>query len=94
VPKPMECSTETTVPMWMRGTLHDLCQPLMALECQLYLASLGVGDASEPGSSEPRAMFASGLDQCQRMIQLIRAAQMRMAKADQEASETTEGRSR
>ena len=28
---------------WIREALHDLCQPLTALECRLYLGTMGEG---------------------------------------------------
>lgn len=92
--EPIVCPAVQPVPPWMRETLHDLCQPLMALECQLYLASLEVENETQRDLSAQRAMFESALHQCQRMIRLIRAAQMQMANADQMISETVEGRLR
>lgn len=92
--EPIVSTIVQPVPPWMRKTLHDLCQPLMALECQLYLASLEVENKMQRDVSAERETFESALHQCQRMIQLIRAAQMQMATADRVESETVGGRSR
>ncbi len=58
---------------YMRKALHDLCQPLTALECRLYLSHSGCDD-----SSELKEAIAEGLQQCERMMAQVRAMQERL----------------
>ena len=58
---------------YMRKALHDLCQPLTALECRLYLSHAGYSD-----SSEMKKAIAEGLQQCERMMAQVRAMQERL----------------
>ena len=34
---------------WMDGALHDLCQPLTALQCRLFLATMAAGGRNVQG---------------------------------------------
>ncbi len=68
---------------WLRTTLHDLCQPLMALECLLYVNREAVAD--EPlEASLLRRVMDEGLVECGRMLVLVRAMQRRLVE-DEEA---------
>ena len=60
--------------MWMRKALHDLAQPLTALECRLFLSTL----EQDCGVDELRQAIAEALVQCQRMIGEVRAMQDRL----------------
>ncbi len=59
---------------WMQDALHDLSQPLTALQCRLYLAAqhtLG----SDQERVEMRRAVEDGLQQCERMIVRVRSMQ-------------------
>lgn len=76
------------VPFWVRELLHELSQPLMALECQLYLAEL---DMENDGADDPRrALVTSGAAECMRLMALLRGAQARVAMADGVGSKATQ----
>ena len=62
-------------PKWMEDSLHDLCQPLTALQCRLFLATLATGQ--ERGSEMEQAV-ADALRQCDRAITLVRGMQERV----------------
>ena len=57
---------------WMRIALHDLCQPLTALECRLYL---GLGEPNEPAL---RLAMQEAMMQCERLIDGVRGMQIRL----------------
>ena len=67
-----EISLDTHI-SYMRKALHDLCQPLTALECRLYLSHAG-----DTASSEMKQAIAEGLQQCERMMAQVRAMQERL----------------
>lgn len=58
---------------WMQKRLHDLCQPLTALQCRLFLATM----VKEPEGEleELREAVRESLVQCERMIGQIRVMQ-------------------
>lgn len=63
---------------WMRRALHDLCQPLMALDCLLSVHAEPVpGEVIE--ASMLRSVMEEGLVECGRMMALVREMQKRMA---------------
>jgi len=74
---------------WMRVALHDLCQPLTALECRLYLATLETEDLAEPhslASPELRSLRETVRDallECERMMELVRGMQERLNQKEQ-----------
>ena len=57
---------------WMRGALHDLCQPLTALECRLFLG------LNETGEAELRSTIKEAIQQCERLISGVRGMQVRL----------------
>lgn len=57
---------------WVSDALHDLCQPLTALECRLVL---GLRDGSE---DEMRVALKESMLQCERLIDGVRAMQVRL----------------
>ena len=57
---------------WIKDALHDLCQPLTALECRLFL---GLG---ETGEAEMRAAMKEAMAQCERLIDGVRGMQVRL----------------
>ena len=60
---------------WMRGALHDLSQPLTALECRLYLGMMGTGDGPQADAAEMRTSVEESLQQCERIMVMVRAMQ-------------------
>jgi hypothetical protein len=72
-----------SAPAWMRKALHDLCQPLTALECQLYLAMLDMESEGQRGVAQQRATIEFGMHECSRMMAVIRTMQERMAADEQ-----------
>jgi hypothetical protein len=74
---------------WIRVALHDLCQPLTALECRLYLATLEAEDLPEPhslASAELRILREAVRDallECERMMVLVREMQERLNQKEQ-----------
>jgi hypothetical protein len=62
---------------WMRVALHDLCQPLTAVECRLFIGTMGQ-DGREPSAGEMRETIRESLVECERMIYLVRAMQERL----------------
>jgi hypothetical protein len=64
---------------WMNWALHGLCQPLMALECLLYLNQEEVAD--EPlEAGRLRSVLEEASVECGRMIELVRAMQVRLQR--------------
>lgn len=60
---------------WMRGALHDVAQPLTALECGLFLATMKREGAQAPDMEELRQTIVEALEQCARVRGQIRAMQ-------------------
>ena len=84
---PMRTEVER-VPRWLQQDLHDLCQPLTALECQLYLSLLplvenGVGEADKSARVAAEQERVSGIKEalveCGRMMTMVRAMQKHIA---------------
>ena len=72
------------VPEWMRKGLHDLCQPLTAMECRLYLTQMD-GQHSSAGpavEAELRAAIQDAMTECRRMMHLLREMQERLHEAE------------
>ena len=59
----------------MRAALHELSQPLTALECRLYLGAMGTGGTPSDDAIEMRAAIDEALRQCERMMTKVRAMQ-------------------
>ena len=66
---------------WMRGAIHDLCQPLTALECRLFLGTLGPQGVGSPAPEEMREAIHLGLVQCGRMMPPVRAMRDKLGAA-------------
>ncbi len=65
---------------WIRVALHDLSQPLTALECLLYINTLpphGVGRA-QAGPEVLQQTMAEALLECTRMMRMVRTMQERI----------------
>jgi len=72
--------------MWMRKALHDLCQPLTALDCLLYLNS-SPGGVDAGAASDPKALHQAiegAAVECGRMMAMVREMQTRMAADENE----------
>ena len=62
----------------MRVALHDLCQPLTALECRLYLGTMGSGGTPSEEVEELKVSMDEALNQCERMMTKVRAMQIHL----------------
>ena len=56
---------------WMRQALHDLSQPLTAMECRLYLGVM----SGEPEAAELVETIRESLVECERLMARVRAMQ-------------------
>ena len=56
---------------WLQDALHDLSQPLTALQCRLFLSTLHA-PGSEEERTEMRRAVEDGLRQCERMMVSVR----------------------
>ena len=63
---------------WMRKAMHDLCQPLTALECGLFLGTMSADGVGTPTADELMATILAALRQCERATAQVRAIQERM----------------
>lgn len=66
---------------WMRVALHDLCQPLTALECCLYVGTMDI-DGERPAEDDLHETIRAALVECQRMMSRVRAMQERLHEDD------------
>jgi signal transduction histidine kinase len=66
----------------MRRLLHDLCQPLTALECLLYLSSLARPQEMTEGEETLalRRTIDDGMVECRRMFSLVRSMQEQLTE--------------
>ena len=71
--------------VWLGSALHDLCQPLTALQCRLALGSLAAARGSGDELTELREAVGDSLVQCERMLKQVRAMQVYLG--DREAGE-------
>ena len=62
---------------WMRRRLHDLCQPLTAMECRLVLGPMGERGA-EPTPEDMRQTIHEALIECERLMTQVRLMQDRL----------------
>jgi hypothetical protein len=63
---------------WVRTAMHDLCQPITALECVLFLGTMSGDGSSTPTAEEAMATIRSALEQCERVSARLRAMQEQM----------------
>lgn len=61
---------------WLRTALHDMAQPLMALECGLFLSTLD----PEQDAAKLRQAIEEATGQCQRMLVCFRAMQSQLSQ--------------
>ena len=66
----------------MQGALHDLCQPLTALQCRLALATLVPKNGREEEVRELRATVMESLVECERLIGHVRGMQNGMGDGE------------
>ena len=63
---------------WLTRTLHDISQPLTALECGLFIGTMSPDGVRAPTAEELLATILEALQQCERVSKLLRAVQDRM----------------
>jgi hypothetical protein len=73
-----EIGLQTSNGEWMREALHDLCQPLTALECGLYIGTMSPDGVRTPTADELLATIVEALRQCERVTARLRAIQDRL----------------
>ena len=64
--------------VWMRKALHDLCQPLTALECGLFLGTMSPDGVRAPRAEELVETILQALEQCELLTGQVRAMQDRL----------------
>ena len=73
-----ECVGMTSELDWMRKAMHDLSQPLTALECGLFVGTISVDGVKAPTAEELMATILAALEQCDKATKQVRAIQERM----------------
>ena len=73
-----ETMERTTDAEWMRKALHDLCQPLTALECGLFVGTMSPDGITAPKAEELMATIIQALEQCERVTGQVRMIQQRI----------------
>ena len=63
---------------WVRRALHDLSQPMTALECGLFIGTMSPDGVRAPTARELLETILQALQQCERMSMQLRAMQERM----------------
>jgi len=62
---------------WIGEALHDLCQPLTALECGLYIGTISPDGVRAPTPEELLETIQEALRQCERLATGLRVIQDR-----------------
>lgn len=70
--------TETNLASWLQTSLHDLCQPMTALECGLFLGTMSPDGVRTPTAEELAATIVAALEQCARVSAQLKAMQVRL----------------
>ncbi len=65
-------------PDWIAEALHQLSQPLTALECGLYIGTMSPDGVRAPTREELMATILGALEQCERLTLNVRALQDRL----------------
>jgi len=73
-----ECVGSASELDWMKKAIHDLSQPLTALECGLFLGTMSADGVGAPTAEEMMATILAALRQCERATAQVRAMQERM----------------
>jgi hypothetical protein len=63
---------------WLRGWVHDTCQPLTALECGLYLGTMSADGVGAPTAEELLVTILQALEQCERVSTQLRTLRNRL----------------
>lgn len=71
----MGCST---TPEWIKNALHELCQPVTALECGLFVGMMGSDGIGPPKAEELIVTIRGAMEQCERISGQLRAMQARI----------------
>jgi hypothetical protein len=73
-----EAGVQTGETAWMRRALHDVCQPLTALECLLYVGTMSPDGVRSPTAEELLVTVLEALAQCERVTAGVRGIQERL----------------
>jgi len=74
LPEAKQCAAKDKT-AWMREALHDLSQPLTALECGLSVGTMSPDGVRAPHAEELLATILEALAQCERVTAQVRAMQ-------------------
>ncbi len=72
----------------MRKALHDLSQPLTALECGLYIGTMSPDGVRPPTCEELLETILQALEQTERVTLQVRRMQELLHEGEQETRET------
>jgi hypothetical protein len=64
-----------SAPAWLDHAIHDLCQPLTALQCRIFLGTLSSAEEDSPGMADA---LRESLVQCDRVIEQVRVLQQKL----------------
>ena len=70
--------TESNDTNWLRTALHDLCQPMTALECGLFVGTMSPDGVRMPTAEELMVTIEAALEQCGRVSTQLKAMQNRL----------------
>ncbi len=71
---------EEPVPAWLKSALHELAQPLCALQLVLYLGCEADGKGGTGPHDQREQCLREAQVQCARMQAMVRAMQRRMIR--------------
>ncbi len=69
---------ETDLASWMRTAIHDLCQPMTALECGLFIGTMSPDGVRKPTAEDLTVTIIEALEQCGRVSAQLKAMQARL----------------
>lgn len=74
--------TEEPNSEWISEALHDLCQPLTALQCRLVIGRMNCDKGPEQEVTTLHSAVSESLIQCQRLMILVREMQIRLCQTE------------
>ena len=69
---------DTEAKQWLRQAMHDISQPLTALECGLFIGTMSPDGVRAPTPEELLGTILEALAQCERVSTQLRAIQERL----------------
>jgi hypothetical protein len=71
-------SVDTEEKEWLRQALHDISQPMTALECGLFIGTMSPDGVRAPTAEELLETILGALAQCERVTTHLRAMQEKL----------------